>query len=133
MRASPRAVARTRKRSERALYRAIADATRRAILDDLQAGPRTAGQIAERFPVSRPAISRHLRLLRGADLVREERRGRERIYVLAPSPLREIHDWLDRYRLHWAAQLIALKEFVESQPTSLGDEPSVDDPEGGSK
>ena len=97
------------------VYRAVADPTRRAILDDLATGPLTVKQIAVRFPVSRPAISKHLRLLRRARLVRQQRDGRQRIYRLDPSPLREVDAWLERYRLFWSARLLDLKDFVEAE------------------
>jgi DNA-binding transcriptional ArsR family regulator len=94
---------------------AVADPTRRAVLDLLRAGSRPAGEIARAFPVSRPAISRHLRQLRRAGLVREHRRGRHRYYQLDPAPLREVDRWLERYRLFWEQKLSALKSFVEDE------------------
>jgi DNA-binding transcriptional ArsR family regulator len=97
------------------VYRAVADPTRRAILDDLAAGPLTVNEIAGRFSVSRPAISKHLRLLRRARLVRPQRAGRRSFYHLDPRPLREIDRWLARYRLFWSARLLDLKDFVESE------------------
>ena len=107
---------RTRARSVagRAVYRAVADPTRRAILDDLVTGPLTVNEIAGRFPVSRPAISKHLRLLRRARLVRQQRDGRRRVYHLEPAPLHAIDQWLERYRLFWSARLLDLKDFVET-------------------
>ncbi len=99
---------------ERALQ-AVADPTRRAVLDLLRAGSRPAGEIARAFPVSRPAISRHLRQLRRAGLVREHRRGRHRFYQLDPAPLREVDRWLQRYRVFWEHKLSALKSFVEEE------------------
>jgi DNA-binding transcriptional ArsR family regulator len=102
-----------------AVFRAVADDTRRAILDHLGAGPLTVNEIAAAFPVSRPAISRHLRLLRRAKLVAEHKSGRRRIYRLNPHPLREIDEWLTRYRLMWSAMLMDLKEFVESPESQL--------------
>jgi len=98
-----------------AVYRAVADPTRRAILDDLVTGPLTVNEIAGRFTVSRPAISKHLRLLRRARLVRQQRDGRRRVYHLEPAPLRAIDQWLERYRLFWSARLLDLKDFVESE------------------
>ncbi|MGH7337877.1 MAG: metalloregulator ArsR/SmtB family transcription factor, partial [Myxococcota bacterium] len=71
-------------------FEAIADPTRRQILDLLSAGEYRAGELARRFPISRPALSRHLRVLRHARLVRETRRGRHRFYALCPDPLREV-------------------------------------------
>jgi DNA-binding transcriptional ArsR family regulator len=84
------------------------------VLDLLRRGTLTAGQIAEAFPVSRPAISKHLRLLRRAHLVREHRSGRNRLYRLNPRPLRAVDQWLAHYRTFWTAKLADLKTFVES-------------------
>ena len=74
--------------------RALADPTRREILTLLRAGPRTAGQIAERFPVSAAAVSRHLSVLKEADLVRDRRDGKYIYYELNASVLEEILLWL---------------------------------------
>lgn len=99
----------------RHIFSAVSDPTRRDILDQLRRAPMRAGDIADRFPVSRPAISRHLRVLRKAGLVAPTKRGRERFYALRPEPLRAIDQWLDAYRLMWAANLVALKHFAEDQ------------------
>ncbi len=96
-------------------FAAIADPTRRAILDALRQRERSAGEIAALFPVSRPAVSRHLRVLRGAGLVRERRSARSRIYSLQPAPLQDVERWLEHYRLFWGARLQDLKALVESQ------------------
>lgn len=96
------------------LYGAIADPTRREILDLLRCGERSAGDIADQFPVSRPAISRHLRVLRNAGLVRERREAQSRIYRLDPRPLGELDRWLEHYRVFWTARLQQLKLHVES-------------------
>jgi DNA-binding transcriptional ArsR family regulator len=87
---------------------ALADPTRRELVDLLAAGELAAGELADRFPVSRPAISRHLRVLRQAGLVRARTEGKRRLYALDPGPLREIDDWLARYRDLWAQRLDAL-------------------------
>src|SRR5262249_100071 len=99
-------------------FRAVADPTRRAVLDLLRRGSLPAGEIAGRFPVSRPAISKHLRVLRPAGLVREGKAGRQRVYRLNPRPLREIDGWLESYRAFWRANLAGLKKFVEEQEHS---------------
>jgi DNA-binding transcriptional ArsR family regulator len=99
---------------EEAAFRALADATRRAVLALLRQGAQSAGRIAQAFPISRPAISRHLRLLRGAELVREKRRGRNRLYELNPEPLKAVDSWLEQYRSFWQMNLASLKSFVES-------------------
>lgn len=98
------------------VFGAIADPTRRDILDLLKSAEMSAGDLAGRFPVSRPAISRHLRILRKAGLVRETRRSQTRIYRFDPEPLIEVDRWLSRYRLFWGARLHDLKQFVEDQP-----------------
>jgi DNA-binding transcriptional ArsR family regulator len=97
-------------------FQALADPTRRAVLDLLRArGRQPAGVIAASFAVSRPAISKHLRLLRQAHLVQEHRRGRHRFYQLNPEPLREVDGWLEAYRSFWRHQLDQLKLFVEKE------------------
>ncbi len=98
-----------------ATFQAVADPTRRAVLDLLRRGSQPAGAIAQAFPVSRPAISRHLRLLRRAHLVREHREGRHRVYDLNPEPLRAVDSWLEQYRSFWTMSLNNLKSFVESE------------------
>ena len=96
-------------------FHALADPTRRAVLDLLRQGSQPAGQIARAFPVSRPAISRHLRLLRRAHLVQEKREGRHRFYQLNPEPLKAVDSWLEHYRVFWQANLSSLKAFVEAE------------------
>src|SRR5690349_10772588 len=101
--------------SSEATFSALADPTRRAVLDLLRNGSRPAGQIARAFPVSRPAISKHLRLLRRAHLVQERREGRNWFYQLNPEPLRAVDSWLEQYRLFWQTSLVSLKSFVEAE------------------
>jgi DNA-binding transcriptional ArsR family regulator len=101
--------------SSEATFQALADPTRRAVLDLLRRGSQPAGQIAGAFPVSRPAISKHLRLLRRAHLVREQREGRHRVYRLNPEPLRAVDSWIEQYRRFWSASLANLKSFVEAE------------------
>ena len=78
--------------------RALADPTRREILTLLRAGPLTAGQIAERFPVSAAAVSRHLSVLKEADLVRDRREGKYIYYELTASVLEESLLWLNKLK-----------------------------------
>jgi DNA-binding transcriptional ArsR family regulator len=98
-------------------FNALADPTRRAVLDLLRQGSLPAGRIAQSFPVSRPAVSKHLRLLRRAHLVQEHRQGRQRVYQLNPGPLRAVDSWLSHYRCFWQASLTSLKTFVETEGT----------------
>jgi len=112
--------------SSEAIFGALADPTRRAVLDLLRQGSQPAGQIAEAFPVSRPAISKHLRVLRRAHLVSEKRNGRHRFYHLNPEPLKTVDSWLEQYRGFWQTNLASLKKFVEAEyakETSGGTKP----------
>jgi len=96
------------------VYKALADSTRRTILADLVPGELSVNVIAGRFAVSRPAISKHLRTLREADLVRETRRGKNRYYRLNAEPLREVDDYLETYRSMWQSKLQSLKRHLEN-------------------
>ena len=96
-----------------AVFHALADPTRRHILDLLRATERSAGEVAARFPVSRPAVSRHLRVLREAGLVTHRKDAQTRFYRLRPEALREVDRWLDRYRVFWSARRLELKHYVE--------------------
>jgi DNA-binding transcriptional ArsR family regulator len=96
-------------------YHAISDGTRRRILDMLQEENLTAGAIARRFRyISRPAVSKHLAVLRRSRLVLIRKQGRERIYVLNAPPLKEIADWVGRYRSGWRQQLGSFKKNIEA-------------------
>jgi DNA-binding transcriptional ArsR family regulator len=99
-----------------AVFFALSDATRRGLLDRLRGEQETAGALAANFAVTRPAVSRHLRILREAQLVEERRRGRERVYTLSAKRLALATRWLDEYRVFWAARLRDLKDLVESLP-----------------
>jgi DNA-binding transcriptional ArsR family regulator len=101
--------------SAEATFSALSDPTRRAVLDLLRQGIQPAGRIAQAFPVSRPAISKHLRLLRQAHLVQERREGRLRLYQLNPEPLKAVDSWLEQYRVFWQSSLLNLKTFVEAE------------------
>ena len=97
------------------VFNALSDPTRRAVLDLLRRGSLPAGQIALAFPVSRPAISKHLRLLRRAHLVSETRSSRHRVYSLNAAPLKAVDAWLNQYRVFWETSLTSLKTVVESE------------------
>jgi DNA-binding transcriptional ArsR family regulator len=104
-----------RKQSE-AVFKAIADPTRREILRLLSTGGRTVGGIASNFRTSRPAISKHLRLLRSAGLVATRKQGTARICELNGRPLRAVHEWLREYEGFWDEKLSNLKQYVEEKP-----------------
>jgi DNA-binding transcriptional ArsR family regulator len=102
-----------RARAHADVFRAISDPTRRAILDRLRSGPVPVNALASDFAQSRPAISKHLRVLRSAKLVGEERVGRERVYHLQPAALQQVHSWIEGYRAFWQMNLGSLKRFLE--------------------
>jgi DNA-binding transcriptional ArsR family regulator len=89
---------------------ALGDQTRRAIFELLSAGPRAVGDIAEQLPVSRPAVSQHLRVLKDAGLVAERRNGTRRIYRLDPDGVAKVRDYFDRF---WDAALAEFKAAAE--------------------
>ena len=91
-----------------AVFEALADPTRRRILELLAGGERSAGEIAGEFAISRPGVSRHLRVLRGAGLLRARGEGQRRLYSVDPAPLAEVESWLARYRSFWGQRLDAL-------------------------
>ncbi|MGP0091385.1 MAG: metalloregulator ArsR/SmtB family transcription factor [Xanthobacteraceae bacterium] len=103
----------TQRRKQEVVFRAIADPTRREILRLLRGGRRTVGEIAGNFRTSRPAISKHLRLLRSAGLVVTHQEGTARICELNAKPLRAVNDWLRDYEAFWDASLRSLKSYVE--------------------
>jgi DNA-binding transcriptional ArsR family regulator len=95
-----------------AVLRALADESRRTVLETLASGPATAGDLAELLPIARPGVSRHLRVLREAGLVEVRQEAQRRVYSLRPEPLAEIDEWLARYRALWEHRLDALHTEV---------------------
>jgi len=94
------------------VFAAVADPTRRAILATLSRKPATIGEIARPFPVSLNAISKHIKTLERAGLIRREVVGREHYCRLEPRPLRQATAWLERHRVFWEARLDALERHV---------------------
>jgi DNA-binding transcriptional ArsR family regulator len=91
---------------------ALGDPTRRAILERLREGPLPVGQIAAELPVSRPAVSQHLRVLKDAGLVNERKDGTRRLYRLEPAGLGELREYLEDF---WSAALSSFKEAAERE------------------
>ena len=104
------------------VYGAIADPTRRAILAVLAGGEANVGGLAGRFPMSLNAVSKHVKVLERAGLVRRRIRGREHLLRLNPAPLREASRWLEHYRAFWDTRLDALEAFLvgEKRPAATG-------------
>ena len=92
---------------------ALSDPTRRELVEALGRGPTRAGDLADRFPISRPAVSRHLRVLREAGLVDAEEKGRERVYYLVPRGLEEVKRYMDEASRLWDDALEAFKRYAE--------------------
>jgi DNA-binding transcriptional ArsR family regulator len=95
------------------VFDAIASPVRRAILDLLRDGARPVHGVAASFAMTRPAVSQHLRVLRQAGLVAEDRVGRERHYRLDPRPLRAVVDWAGHYERFWQHHARMLSELLE--------------------
>src|SRR5712671_5960901 len=97
-------------------FSALADGTRRAILARLAHSEATVGELARPFRVSRPAISKHLRVLERAGLVRRAREGRLSRCELDAAAMRDAAEWMERYRVFWTGRLDALKRYMEQTP-----------------
>ena len=91
---------------------ALGDPTRRRIFERLRGGPLAVGELAAELPVSRPAVSQHLRVLREAGLVADRKEGTRRLYELAPEGLAELHDWVDTF---WNEALARFKAEAERE------------------
>lgn len=94
-------------------FSALGDPTRRAIFESLSQRPSAVGELAKQFPVTRSAVSQHLKVLKEAELVTEISQGTKRIYQLDPRGLGAMRRWLDS---HWASTLDSFKDFVDNQP-----------------
>ncbi|MGH2467867.1 MAG: ArsR/SmtB family transcription factor [Candidatus Limnocylindrales bacterium] len=110
-----------------AVFGALADPTRRAILARLMEGDHSVAELGAPFPVSQPAISRHLKVLEGAGLISRSRRATARLSHLEAEPLREATSWLARYRAYWEESHARLDELL----AALQDPPTTDPPPGG--
>ena len=103
------------RRQQNAVFRALADPTRREILNILRGGRQTVGGIAGHFRMSRPAISKHLRLLHSAGLVVTRRQGTANLCTLNARPLLALNDWLRDYEAFWSESLHSLKTYMEEK------------------
>ena len=96
------------------VFSALADPTRRRLVESLAASPSTATALARDLPISRQAVAKHLALLRGADLVSAQRRGREIRYSLRPEPLSEVSRWVDAVGAEWTERLARLERSLSA-------------------
>jgi DNA-binding transcriptional ArsR family regulator len=106
---------------ETAVWSALADAHRRAILGLLLPGPRSVGELAEACGLSQPSTSKHLRVLRDAGLVRVERDAQRRLYAIEPAPMADLDAWLAPYRRLWNASLDALGHRLDTAAAESGE------------
>ncbi len=97
------------------VFSALSDQTRRAILARLVDGEATVGELAEPFDISRPAISKHLRVLESAGLVQRTRDGRISRCELDAEPMKDAAEWVEGYRKHWEGQLESLARYLENE------------------
>lgn len=101
------------------VYLAIADPTRRALLLRLaDEGQRNVSELLEPFSISQPAVSKHLRILREAGLVRCSKQGRERLYQVEANRLRQVFQWVSHFEKFWDEKLDALGDFLDKQSTT---------------
>jgi DNA-binding transcriptional ArsR family regulator len=98
------------------VFDAVAHPVRRRILVLLRDGALPAGELAKPFAISLPAVAQHLAVLREAELVAAERRGRNVIYALDPRPLRELFAWVDAFATYWGTKLDALEAHLDANP-----------------
>ncbi len=101
-------------------FRALADPTRRAMLENLRSGPKTIGALAEPLAITFAATSKHLGILEGAALIRREKRGRERICHLQQNGLEAAQAWLEEHAAFWGSALDALETALKAEDKSNG-------------
>jgi DNA-binding transcriptional ArsR family regulator len=101
--------------SDDEVFLALANPVRRRLLELLATGPRSAGDLAAQFELSRPAVAEHLQVLRRADLVRDEAVGRMRHYHLTTDPLEQVSEWLHPFERIWRERLRTLADVVEAE------------------
>jgi len=105
------------------VFMALADPTRRAILAHLVPGDASVGELSANFPMTMPAVRKHVRILERAGLVRVRREGRVRRAHLTAAPMRQAYSWMARYRAFWEFQFDQLEAFLASDPTTARGEP----------
>lgn len=97
------------------IFSALSDPTRRAILDMLRTENKSLSDISAQFDMSRPAVSKHIKVLEQADLITIAQDGRHRIHCLNPDGLRPAYDWLQTYEAFWDEKLSSLKSLIEGE------------------
>ena len=105
----------------RDVFQAISDPTRRQIIWILTKEPQNLNTVAEQFEISRPAISKHIKLLEECGMVVITQKGRERYCRARLEPLSEVHEWIEQYRQFWEAKLDSLEQYLETLKTKKND------------
>ncbi|MEO1552927.1 MAG: metalloregulator ArsR/SmtB family transcription factor [Pseudomonadota bacterium] len=100
--------------SEQLVFRAIADPTRRSIIKMLSTGERSLNEISAHYEMTRPAVTKHLRVLQEGGLVQVRARGRERLHSLQPEALKPVSDWVSFFSEFWDEKLEELKQALEA-------------------
>ena len=97
------------------VFAALSNPVRRRLLETLRSGPQAVNDLAALFELSRPTVSEHLAVLRQAELVREERQGRRRLYHLEAGPLEELEQWLHPFEQYWRRTLRTLSDVLDEE------------------
>ena len=98
------------------IFTALADPTRRKLLENLaKNSPKTATQLANDYPITRPGLIKHLNILEEAGLVKISQKGRDKRYILSPEPLSELEQWIQEINELWGAKLLRLKDMLENE------------------
>jgi DNA-binding transcriptional ArsR family regulator len=108
-------------RRQSMLFQTLADPTRLSIFEQLSRGESTVSQLTQRFPISQPAVSQHLAVLRRCGLVAHRREGRSAVYRARPEGLAPLSNWLNHYRTFWPERLNSLKDLLANQNESKGE------------
>lgn len=103
-----------------AVFSALSDATRRAMIRRLARGPATVGELGRPFGISKPAVTKHVKVLERAGLLRRERRGRTHRCTLNPQPMADAEAWIESHRRFWEASLESLARYVEGTHSPKG-------------
>jgi DNA-binding transcriptional ArsR family regulator len=96
-----------------AVFIALADTTRRGMIARLSTGPATIGELGRPYSISKPAVTKHVKILERAGLIRRKKDGRIHRCTLEPKPMKQAEDWIERYRKFWEGTLDSLARFVE--------------------
>ena len=98
-----------------AIFAALADPTRRAIIDHLVSGEATAGELAQPFGISKPAVSKHLKILEKAKMIKRRKEAQFHKFEVLPESIKDASEWMAKYRVFWDEQLDSLEKYINNQ------------------